>query len=264
MKTSLKLVVTYLLIQTFVGLLVGVVSQLAAKSFHADEVYVRQMLFAPSLLLSLVLMFVVLQVFHFLPRNKERWSFISWKYALLTILIGFCAVFIMDCLTSYLEWIPDWMKQTFDTMSTNPFGIIAITLAGPLLEELLFRGAILRTLLEKYSPKYAILWSAVLFGVSHLNPSQIIAAFVMGLLLGAVYYRTRSIIPGLIIHIVNNSVSVLCMMYYPNAKSMRSVMDPHVYFILLLLALFFFLFAVYFMRKVGPKTPPATGEENGR
>ena len=49
--------------------------------------------------------------------------------------------------------------------------------------------------------------SAALFALIHMNPAQMPHAFMIGLLLGWMYYRTDSIIPGVVYHWVNNSVA---------------------------------------------------------
>lgn len=76
-----------------------------------------------------------------------------------------------------------------------------------ILEELLFRGLILKHLLP-YGKWGAILISALLFGVTHMNPRQILFAFVIGVLLGICYEYTGSLLLPMMIHLINNSISV--------------------------------------------------------
>lgn len=77
-----------------------------------------------------------------------------------------------------------------------------VCLFGPITEELLFRGAILRTLLP-YGEKFAILTSSVLFGFYHGNLPQGIAAVFLGLILGLTAAR-HSIFWSILLHIFNN------------------------------------------------------------
>ena len=56
-------------------------------------------------------------------------------------------------------------KQDTDQKCRKDLGILAIAIIGPVLVELLFRGAITKALLQQYSPTKAILLSALLFGV---------------------------------------------------------------------------------------------------
>ena len=88
---------------------------------------------------------------------------------------------------------------------------------APLVEELVFRGAILRGLLRWHrNPWLGIAISAVLFSVVHMNPAQMPHAFLIGLLLGWMYYRTDSIVPGVVYHWVNNTVAYVLYAFYPD------------------------------------------------
>ena len=77
-----------------------------------------------------------------------------------------------------------------------------------LCEEFLFRGAILSNL-EPYGRGSAILFSAFLFGLMHQNLFQIIYTTVLGVVLGVVYVRTKSLWCCVLIHFFNNGLSVL-------------------------------------------------------
>lgn len=102
--------------------------------------------------------------------------------------------------------MPESIQHIFLEMAkrNGVFSFIAIVIAAPMLEELIFRGVILDGLLKLYSPLKSILFSSVLFGLLHLNPWQFVGAFVAGLLLGWVYYRTKKLILCITIHLVNN------------------------------------------------------------
>jgi len=82
-----------------------------------------------------------------------------------------------------------------------------IVLAAPILEELLFRGIILEGLLKNYQPYRAIGFSSFLFALIHGNLAQGIGALMIGILIGWIYWKTESIIPGIFIHLFNNLVA---------------------------------------------------------
>ena len=100
------------------------------------------------------------------------------------------------------------LDQTFDIPQSGWLGILCISVLGPVLEELLFRGAITKELLRRYSPAKAILFSGLIFGIFHPNPVQIIGACLIGFLLAWLYYKTRSLMACILIHIMNNGLSV--------------------------------------------------------
>lgn len=84
---------------------------------------------------------------------------------------------------------------------------IVFCLVPGFCEEFLFRGSILTNCLP-FGRGNAIMISALLFGMMHRNPAQIFYAFAAGILLGIVYERTGSIWNGVILHTLNNFVSV--------------------------------------------------------
>ena len=90
---------------------------------------------------------------------------------------------------------------------------VALAVAAPIIEEFLFRGIILEGFLKNYDPKRAIIQSSAIFGVFHLNPWQFLIAFALGLLLGWLYYRTRSLLPCLFVHFGNNLLAFLAYIY---------------------------------------------------
>jgi hypothetical protein len=109
---------------------------------------------------------------------------------------------------------PEWYEQAMSELARpNVFSFVCIVIAAPLLEELLFRGIILDGLLKNYGPAKAIIASAVMFGVFHLNPWQGVVGLVLGLFLGWVYWKTQSVMPCIFIHATYNLVGYLLMAY---------------------------------------------------
>jgi len=62
----------------------------------------------------------------------------------------------------------------------------------------------------------AIAFSAFFFALIHANPAQMPHAFLIGLLLGWLYYRTDSVVPGVVYHWVNNTVAYVVYNLYPD------------------------------------------------
>jgi membrane protease YdiL (CAAX protease family) len=91
-----------------------------------------------------------------------------------------------------------------DMLEIGAVPIFFTCVAAPLLEEMLFRGVILRSFLHQYSRKQAIVWSALIFGLAHLNAYQCVTAFILGLVLGWLYERTRSLWPSILLHAAFN------------------------------------------------------------
>lgn len=113
-------------------------------------------------------------------------------------------VLALGTLTDWLEQLvplSPWEVAMFEQMSSLSLPVVLITcLLAPVLEEMLFRGVILRGFLALYPRWQAILGSAILFGVAHLNLYQFFVALAIGSLAGWLYERSRSLLPGIALH----------------------------------------------------------------
>jgi membrane protease YdiL (CAAX protease family) len=87
--------------------------------------------------------------------------------------------------------------------------LVAVGLVAPFTEEFLFRSVIFRGFSERYTVRKAVLVSALLFTVFHLNPYQFFSAFVTGVLLAHILLRTGSIWPCIWLHAAGNSIGVI-------------------------------------------------------
>lgn len=92
---------------------------------------------------------------------------------------------------------------------------ISTAIVPALVEEYLFRGVMLKNLLP-YGKTAAVVVSALLFSLMHQNFLQFLYAFGAGIVLGVVFLKTGSIWCGVLIHFVNNFLSVLneALSYY--------------------------------------------------
>ena len=132
----------------------------------------------------------------------------GWKAS---VVAAFSCIVAVDLLSELLR-LPDIMAEQFMDMAHNWWGIVAIAVVGPIVEELVFREAILGHMLRSGIDKWtAIVVSALLFGIIHGNPIQIPFAIAVGTVFGLIYYRMRNVVLTSIIHVTNNSIAVLEM-----------------------------------------------------
>lgn len=85
--------------------------------------------------------------------------------------------------------------------------IFAVSAVPAIAEEFAFRGIIMGRL-KKYGKCFAVITSSVMFGAMHSNTTQIVFAFILGLVLGFVDIIADSILPSIIIHFLNNFYAV--------------------------------------------------------
>ena len=105
----------------------------------------------------------------------------------------------------------DKVMEVMNSMLNGPFWVsfLVVAIFPPIFEEWLCRGMVLRGLLTKMSPVKAILLSALFFAVIHANPWQALNAFLIGIMMGYVYYKTGSLLLTMVIHFVNNGTAVI-------------------------------------------------------
>ena len=164
-----------------------------------------------AMILSGIAMIWHLIHFKYVKFNLKSFSEVPSKTIWLSIPLIVAGMLFINLCSEFLG-LPDLMQDTFLGMSRNVFGIISITIMAPLVEELLFRGAIQGYMLRKgMKPLNAILIASAIFGIVHMNPIQIPFAFAIGLIFGWLYYRTGSVVPGIIGHFINNSIACLQM-----------------------------------------------------
>lgn len=113
---------------------------------------------------------------------------------------------------------PPWFWELFSKIFDSDFGwwgaFFKVVVMAQIIEELIFRGIILNGLRKNYPAVTAVFMSALLFSLFHLNPWQIPATFVLGLLLGWILIRTRSILLAIIGHAINNLMVLLTVTYH--------------------------------------------------
>ena len=227
MKTAIKLVLIYFVMQILAALLVMPFAMLYSYAVSGTIDAASVIALAPSMLLGFVGMGCYLWKKGYLKDDGRIWSPVSVAYLGWSIIIGLSTIFLIDFVMSRLSFLPDWMGATFDVLQSGWLGIICISVLGPVLEEMLFRGAITKVLLQRYSPVKAIILSALIFGIFHINPAQVAGAILSGGLFAWLYYRTGSLIPGILIHILNNTVFL--SLHYPDVKYTSDLLGEPAY-----------------------------------
>lgn len=158
---------------------------------------------------------VALLILNYVRKNgAEKLRFhgnLNIKLLLATILIFLSySIVCSNSLNLLISKIPvnDSLTEAFNIMSENIYlNLISAAIIAPIAEEIIMRGVILEGLLRKYSPWIAIVVSSLLFGIIHLNLPQFISATLGGIILGIVYFKTRSLILTIVGHACNNIIA---------------------------------------------------------
>lgn len=115
---------------------------------------------------------------------------------------------LINALTGFFPHSLSFDIPSFTQPIAFVFCALSAVVVAPILEEILFRGLILRSL-QKFGNTFAIIVSSVLFGLFHGNLQQTIPVMVASVVLGMVAIRTNSLWPSVIIHSVNNALTLL-------------------------------------------------------
>lgn len=241
MKTAIKLVLIYLAMQILGALAVTPFTMLYAYVEYGTVEKANDFALAPTLLAGFVFMLIYLWWKGYLTGDKQLYSPVSASYLFWSAIMGISVIFMVDFLMSHLTFLPDWLNDTFNVLQSGWLGIVCVGILGPILEELLFRGAVTKVLLKKYNPLVAILISGLLFGIFHMNPAQIVGATLVGFVLAWIYYKTRSLIPCILIHIMNNSLSVYLSLKFPDVDYTSDLIGEPAYMISLILSVLLFM-----------------------
>ena len=98
-------------------------------------------------------------------------------------------------------------------MLLNVLIILYYVVIAPITEEILVRGMIMNSL-APVSRKFALIASALLFGLMHGNFNQMFNGFLLGLILGYIALKSGSIIPSIIAHMIVNANVMFCSYVY--------------------------------------------------
>ena len=119
-------------------------------------------------------------------------------------------------------------------------------LLAPPTEELLFRGFILSGLFAKYSAKKAIFISSFLFMIFHVDPTQLLPAFIFGILASWVFSRYKSLWLPIFMHFASNGWVYFAKIfginnYFDDDSGVLVIIPPIIGIILLTLSIKYFL-----------------------
>lgn len=148
----------------------------------------------------------------------------------MVILLTFLIMPMTSALNSIsMLFVDNAVESISDSASQIPFLVMwfMVGVFGPFSEEFIFRGVIFRGYKNSGSVMQAVIWSAVLFGIMHLNFNQAPYAIAMGIMCALVVEASGSLWASVIVHVTFNTSSV-CMMYLSEFINQINYSDGHV------------------------------------
>lgn len=147
-------------------------------------------------------------------RIKKR-SVFTVKNTATIILLGIGGQFFITAILSliqpYLEKLFSDYAETMEQLTGGSLILVILytVVIAPIVEELIFRGVILKKTSRAIPFLGANLVQAALFGVYHLNWIQGIYAFCLGMILGIVYHKFKTIFAPILLHMIVNTSAFL-------------------------------------------------------
>lgn len=217
----------------------------------------------PFLLLNYSIPFIVLilitrKSWKSNPKNAGTLQLRAFPIAIIPVVIIMClSIILMNLEISSWVPMPDWLTEMFeDMLESSIWGFLTVAVAAPIIEEVLMRGIILNGMLKNYHPWKAILWSSFFFGVMHLNPWQLVTAFIAGVVIGYLYWKTKSLLLCILIHALNNGLAFFISLKYIEKESFADVINLNAWeragiFFLVIIILYscYLFFERYFNQK---------------
>ncbi len=187
------------------------------------DVSMSERLLYPALITITLFMLIPILANYFLSnRLVETFTLrkAKWNHYLAAILLGISAwpfayeltIYFMP--TEQLELLKEiFEKMNLDFKEVSLFWLLATLAVTPAIcEEFFFRGFLQNIFSKNYSSFKAVILSAFLFAMFHLivkntlSLERFFPSFLLGLILGTVYQFSKSVFPGMILHVCHNGI----------------------------------------------------------
>lgn len=176
-----------------------------------------------SLIIVLPLYFFVIRKYNLKLSDFGFLKFPFWNgvYSVLKGYLAFLGIaFLISSIQLFYDInIPGFGQQEspLPLFGNDIFSIyiafLVIVFLAPLVEELVYRGYVLQTLLSKMKVFWASILSAGIFACFHLEFSSVIPLFILGLIMNYIFIKNKSIWPSIIFHAFNNGITLIIQYY---------------------------------------------------
>lgn len=148
----------------------------------------------------------------FITLKKQQLFKLTWQVPLSWLIIILTQAIFM--ILFFSETINEEGTSSSEIIEISPLNFLilflALVIVKPILEEIIFRGGIFQTLENIFNTPIALIGSSAIFMLAHsFTPLIMPGIFVMGLILGYLYKKHRSIYAPIILHMFINGVNVI-------------------------------------------------------
>ena len=213
-------VILYFVLQTICQLVLSTLgTSILEGIFNSSQI--QLIIMAINSIISLIIPYVFISIYINKKENISKTTInedmkMFFIGVFFTGLVQILLVFIQDIFgleNKAVEEILDIVK--LDGILTQILFVTTIAIVPGIFEEILFRKGLIN-LTKGLGEKFAIMISSIVFAICHLNVTQGIFAFLMGLILGTIYVKTNKMRYNIIIHTLNNGYAALSVIFVFN------------------------------------------------
>lgn len=187
------------------------------------------------------------------PIDRNGWGKSAFWAALMVSIAMIAAACLIEPISLLLPEMDSATKAAIEQLLHGPLWVSALSVSifAPFFEEWLCRGMILKGLLKRMKPVWAIVISGVIFGLIHGNIWQAIPASLIGMLLGYVYWKTGSLKLTMLMHCVNNTMSLTLSRLFPDLEYFKDLFPTGLWIaVLVMSAIALVMFFTSFPKKI--------------
>lgn len=210
-NTTGLILIIYCLFVLFLPLVIGELFEMYAVELEWHGLNTVLLIKTALMIIGTVLPFALLKLSSRRKSRKQEKLPISSKQIVCQAVVFFtassAAIFAMTAIAAYFGFSGELVSGIGISINseylTDVVYVITFIFISPVLEEFAFRGALLSTL-SKYGKYFALVSSSIIFALAHGSFLEFIPSFIMGLLLGKIALRYKTIKPTIMIHIIFN------------------------------------------------------------
>lgn len=212
--------------------------------------------------------------------KKFRWLGFNKHFSVFQVMIGFLLIFSANILAGPFQELSEYLtkfvpllhlkaKALEDTYNESVQALSNLHGAGDLIsaifmmaflpalfEEIFFRGAMQNILTRWWQKPYlAIIVTAIVFSLIHFSIWLFLSRFILGMVLGVMFYTTKNIWTNTIAHFINNLIAVIQMYVMGLSKEKVDVskLDPHIDWWMALIAGAVLIFLIILLKRYSEK-----------
>ncbi len=165
---------------------------------------------------------------YYLHRYGVGWKAVGWRNFnfLKAIVYVLVAIALFVVLVNVVFVVVEWFFPAFNaaqpqandftspaTSAARRLSLLALVVLPPIVEETVFRGFIFPALSKGNGVVVGAVITSLLFGLAHLQFNVSLYTLILSLILCYMYYRLRSIWPGVVLHMINNYIAFVALLH---------------------------------------------------